>query len=48
MPRPPFWSGFRVVPQYFEFWQAGRFRLHERWANEPDRDGGWHKQRLNP
>ncbi|MEM9553627.1 MAG: pyridoxamine 5'-phosphate oxidase [Acidobacteriota bacterium] len=48
VPRPPFWSGFCVAPHAFEFWQAGRFRLHERWAYAPDGDGGWHKQRLNP
>jgi len=28
--RPDFWSGFRLEPTYFEFWQDRRFRLHER------------------
>jgi len=47
VPRPPFWSGWRLVPGYFEFWQDQRFRLHDRITYA--REGGfWSRGRLYP
>ncbi len=48
VPRPPRWTGFRVVPRAVEFWYAANFRLHERWLHERDADGAWSKRMLYP
>lgn len=47
VPRPPHWSGYRVAPRYFEFWQDRAFRLHERITFTPA-GPGWRRGRLYP
>lgn len=47
VPRPPFWSGFRVRPERIEFWSEGRFRLHEREVYSRNGEA-WRIERLYP
>ncbi|MDE3016222.1 MAG: pyridoxamine 5'-phosphate oxidase [Pseudomonadota bacterium] len=47
VPRPEFWSGWRVVPEAIEFWQQGEFRLHER-ELYTRKGQGWEMVRLYP
>jgi pyridoxamine 5'-phosphate oxidase len=47
VPRPDYWSGFRLKPVAMEFWQDQRFRLHDRVRFTPEGDG-WKKVRLYP
>jgi len=49
IPRPPHWSGFRIVPLEIEFWHDRPFRLHDRLVfRRADPGKPWEKQRLYP
>ncbi len=47
VPRPDFWSGFRLVPRTIEFWEEAPYRLHRRdvWTKTPD---GWEQGAIYP
>ena len=47
VPRPPHWSGFRLVPDRIEFWKSRPNRLHDRWLYQKDQDG-WRHGLLSP
>jgi pyridoxamine 5'-phosphate oxidase len=55
IPRPPFWGGYRLVPDRIEFWYGRPDRLHDRVLYTRDRDpatgsgpGAWRIERLYP
>ncbi|MEZ5880697.1 MAG: pyridoxamine 5'-phosphate oxidase [Nitratireductor sp.] len=49
VPRPNYWSGFRIRPVSIEFWSDGQFRLHDRIRYDRDSpEGDWRVTRLYP
>jgi pyridoxamine 5'-phosphate oxidase len=49
IPRPPYWSGFRIRPLTIEFWHDRPFRLHDRIEfRRSTPDGAWEKVRMYP
>lgn len=47
VPRPPFWGGFRLVPDAVEFWQGREHRLHDRFRYTRAAES-WRIERLYP
>lgn len=53
VPRPPYWGGYRVIPQTIEFWHGRDGRIHERVLYSRSSDAAatatiWHPQWINP
>jgi pyridoxamine 5'-phosphate oxidase len=48
VPRPPHWGGYRVIPDYIEFWQGRPSRLHDRLAYLKTAENSWKIERLSP
>jgi pyridoxamine 5'-phosphate oxidase len=47
-PRPAHWGGYRLIPDYWEFWQGRPSRLHDRISFRLQADGLWLRERLAP
>lgn len=48
IPRPPYWGGYRVLPERLEFWRDMPFRLHDRQIHTLAPEGGWRVEALFP
>jgi pyridoxamine 5'-phosphate oxidase len=48
IPRPPSWGGYRVKPEFIEFWQSRFARLNDRILYTHQQDGTWARTRLQP
>ena len=48
IPRPGYWSGYRVLPESFEFWQDMPYRLHDRTVYRLGAGGVWEQGKLFP
>jgi pyridoxamine 5'-phosphate oxidase len=48
VPRPPYWGGYRLIPEAIEFWQGREDRLHDRIRYQRTRNGRWRIERLAP
>ena len=48
VPLPEFWGGYRLIPNAFEFWKSGEFRLHDRFRYRLNHNKEWLIERLSP
>lgn len=49
IPCPEYWNGVRIVPLEIEFWQGGKFRLHDRFTYvREELEGSWNVKRIAP
>ena len=46
--RPAHWGGYRLIPDYIEFWQGRASRLHDRISYRREENGQWTRVRLQP
>lgn len=47
-PRPPYWGGYRLKPDNWQFWQGRKSRLHDRLRYTLQADDSWLRERLAP